>query len=215
MKKLLLVAVSVGVFLMVTIIAAIVILTPKAQTQEAAFYTSVPFSHGRVQPAEDIFSNMPSEPVSNVIETPNIVSIPDRDNGDSLTIQIPRPSTAAVPDNREVTVAPAQRPAAAAPAQRPATTASPAVRPAARAVNDYWIQIGAYSAIVRAEDVKENLAAKGLITIIENRVVNGQNLYRVRLGPYASEREANHWLAIVKSIDGFSDSQVRQTTRQQ
>ena len=63
--------------------------------------------------------------------------------------------------------------------------------------------------------MKELLASKGLTSIIETRVVEGRNLYRVRLGPYTSEREANYWLALVKSIDGFSESQVRQTVRQQ
>ena len=237
MKKLLLVAVSVGVFLMVTIIVALTVLQPSGQAAESAFYTSVPLTNGRIQPAAEITTNIPQEPVN--IEIPETVTIADRNNGDSLTIQVPRPTSAAVPDT--VTISASTRPAA------PATTAAPApavrapavntsassapaasarapvsqpvaaaARPAApRAINDYWIQIGAYSAIVRAEDVKENLATKGLITIIENRIINGQTLYRVRLGPYTSEREANHWLAIVKDIEGFHDSQVRQTVRQQ
>ena len=69
--------------------------------------------------------------------------------------------------------------------------------------------------MVRAEDAKELLASNGLVSIIENRVIDGRTFYRVRLGPYTSEREANHWLAIVKTIDGFGESQVRQTVRQQ
>jgi DedD protein len=68
--------------------------------------------------------------------------------------------------------------------------------------------------MVRAEDAKELLASKGFVSIIENREIDGRTWYRVRLGPYTSENEANYWLALVKSIDGFSDSQVRQTTRQ-
>ena len=239
MKKLLLVAVSVGVFLMVTIIAALTLITPSGQTQESAYYSSVPVSSGRVQPASEIMNNIPQLP-SAAVETPETAAV--RDNGESLTIQITRPASAAVPDTAAPAARPAAAPAAAAPAARtpaqpaatrapaqpaatrtpaqPAATRAPAqpaaARPAAsRTINDYWIQIGAYSAIIRAEDVKENLAAKGLISIIENRIINGQNLYRVRLGPYTSEREANHWLAIVKNIDGFQESQVRQTVRQQ
>jgi cell division protein FtsN len=69
--------------------------------------------------------------------------------------------------------------------------------------------------MVRAEDAKEELASKGITSIIETRIIEGQNLFRVRLGPYTSEREANHWLEIVKSLGGYSDSQVRQTVRQQ
>jgi len=62
---------------------------------------------------------------------------------------------------------------------------------------------------VRAESVKESLESKGIASIIENRNIGGRTLYRVRVGPYLSETEANYWLALVRSIDGFADSQVR------
>jgi len=83
----------------------------------------------------------------------------------------------------------------------------------ARVINDYWVQTGAFAAKVRAEDAKEFLASKGITSIIENREINGKLWYRVRLGPYISENEAKHWLEIVKVIDGFGDSQIRQTVR--
>ena len=214
MKKLLLVAVSVGVFLLVTITVAILLLTPKAQTQGATFTSSTP--------NPGVIANVPAQPDNiitpePIIETPDVVTISDRNNGDSVTIQIPTTPVAVVSNNtasstnttRTTTPAPAANTTSAS---NTATTARPAP---ARTINDYWIQIGAYSAIFRAEDVKELLASKGLVSIIENSVVNGRDLYRVRLGPYTSEREANHWLAIVKAIDGFNDSQVRQTIRQQ
>jgi len=239
MKKLLLVAVSVGVFLLVTIVVAIIILTPKVQTEGTTFTSSVPYSQ-RVQPASDIMDNIPIQPA--VIETrkpdetSGDIAEVDIDNGDSLTIQIPKPSTAAVPDNTEVTpstvtIAPspatAEKPVAAPVVVKPAQTAQPvAPRPASGStltsrpastgtINDFWIQTGAFSAMVRAEDAKELLSSKGLVSLIENREINGKTWYRVRLGPYTSEKEAGYWLALVKSIDGFSDSQIRQTTRRQ
>jgi DedD protein len=223
MKKLLLVAVSVGVFLLVTVTVAIIILTPRAQTQEAAFSSSIPYA-GRAQPSTETVNSTPVQPLSgNSQETSNIdnsgTAVPaDRNNGDSLTIQIPKPSTAAVPDNPEAVSQPVRPQTASAqpanpPASRPAASA-PAARPAAsRAINDFWVQTGAFSAMVRAEDAKELLASKGLVSIIENREVNGRTWYRVRLGPYTSEREANYWLALVQSIEGFGESQVRQTVR--
>jgi len=231
-KKLLLVAVSVGVFLLVTITVAIIVLTPK--TQETQFSTSVPYSSGRVQltQQDDIPSqNTPSQPA---VVTPDV----DRKDGDNLTITIRSPSTAAVPDAAQIseTQRSNERPAAAIvkaaepapPAPKPATraatpkattTAVPkssavAKQPATpKTINDFWVQTGAFSAQVRAEDARELLAAKGITSIIENREINGKIWYRVRLGPYTSEREANHWLEIVKLIDGFSDSQIRQTVR--
>jgi DedD protein len=141
-----------------------------------------------------------------------------------VTIDVPPPSAAAVPDApapaapraaapaKQRTAAPA---ASAKPAARPAPAAKPAAsaRPAAPAKtrSDYWVQTGAFTAKVRAEGVKETLASKGITSIIENRDLNGTTWYRVRVGPYTSESEANYWLALVKSIDGFADSQVRQT----
>jgi len=78
-------------------------------------------------------------------------------------------------------------------------------------LNDYWIQTGAFSARIRAEGARETLAAMGITSIIENREIGGRIWYRVRVGPYGSAEEANHWLALVSSIEGFTESQVRQT----
>jgi len=226
-KKLLLVAVSVGVFLLVTITAAILILTPKVNTEETAFSSSHPVSQVRVQPAD---VTIPAQPVVNNTQETNININGENSESaaDHLTIEIPRPTTAAVPDNPDVTPSSTSRPVVTTtPARTAATPAPAAAQPAStstataarttttKTINDFWIQTGAYSAMVRAEDVKELLNSKGLTSIIETRMVEGRNLYRVRLGPYTSENEANYWLALVKSIDGFGESQVRQTVRQQ
>ncbi|HCC38141.1 MAG TPA: hypothetical protein DEQ14_11320, partial [Treponema sp.] len=155
-------------------------------------------------------------------------------NGDAaakVVINIPKPSAAAVPDTSfENRSAPAARPAtttraaetprpAARPAPPPQAAPKPVERakpasqpaPAPRTYNDYWVQTGAFSAKTNAENVKETLSGKGITSIIENREVDGKTWYRVRVGPYTSETEANYWLALVKNIDGFADSQVRQT----
>jgi DedD protein len=224
-KKLILVAVSVGVFLLVTVTVAILLLTPKVNTEETAFSSSHPV---RIQPADNV--NIPTQSAAGNSQETNTNSesaASVRTDNDRLTIQIPRPTTAAVPDNPDITPSSNSRPVVTAAPTRPAanpapTTQSASSKPAStrqtastRTTNDYWVQIGAYSAIVRAEDAKELLASKGFISIIENRIIEGRNLYRVRLGPYTSESEAGYWLALVKSIDGFNDSQIRQTVRQQ
>jgi DedD protein len=236
-KKLLLVAVSTGVFLLVTVTVAIILLTPKIQPQETAFY-SAGSSYGTIKPVNPM--NEPSlQPVINnsqetkiyIDGNPESIAV-DRNNGDSLTIQIPRPNTPAVPDSAETAVpskvktqtsaVKAVKPATSQPAKTQASTSGTAASAkktttasSAKAINDYWIQTGAYSSMVRAEDVKERLSSNGLTSIIDNREIDGKILYRVRLGPYTSEKEANYWLSLVKSIDNFSDSQVRQTIRQQ
>jgi DedD protein len=217
-KKLLLVAVSVGVFLLVTITAAMVILTPKIPALDTSYLTSVPFKPGNVQVTEPVQPIIPQE----TVPEPEVVN--EKPANDNMIVSIPRPNSAAVPDSPEIqapaiitNTAPRPQtpatPVAQTPARPAATSGTPA-RQAARTINDYWIQTGAYSSLVRAEDAKELLADNGLTSIIENRVIEGKLYYRVRLGPYTSEREANYWLTLVKSIDDFVDSQVRQTARQ-
>jgi len=234
-KKLLLVAVSVGVFLLVTITAAIIILQPKAPAETTAFSSSLPYPAARGNPAAESVVIAPPQPavIEPEVKIEESAAI-DKIDGDSLTIQIPKPTTAAVPDtavndvpasapSKPIVVKVSEKPAPApakTPAAKPAAAAKTAAKPAAKSapakiINDYWIQTGAYSGLVRAEDAKELLTSKGLTSIIETRIVEGRNLYRVRMGPYTSEKEANYWLALVKSIDGFNESQVRQTVRQQ
>jgi DedD protein len=61
--------------------------------------------------------------------------------------------------------------------------------------------------MARAEGVKETLASKGIASIIENREVDGIPRFRVRVGPYTSQDEADYWLRLIKEI-GFTDSMV-------
>jgi DedD protein len=252
-KKLLLVAVSVGVFLVIIIGAAILILAPKVQQDNTASFSSRPVPAGRTQPV----SANPSEYLRNSDTIMGIQPVPIMDeqetnttvesfpgDGDRLTVRIPNPATTTAPSASETSVPATNKPTAAAapakpaekPAEKPAasTTVKPAAKPdtaakpapavkptapaakpaapqSAKTRNDYWVQTGAFTAIVRAEDAKETLASKGITSIIENRQIDGLTWYRVRLGPYTSENEAKYWLALVQSIDGFGGSQVRQT----
>jgi DedD protein len=264
-KKLLLVAVSVGIFLVIIIGAAILILTPKVQQDNTAFSSSRPVPAGRTQPGDadpseyirnsDRIMGIQPSPVMEVeIQETNtaVENIPrDRDRPIVNVLKqtdttVPNASESSVPvANKPAATAapakPAEKPAASATAKpdsaakpatvaKPSTTAkpTPAAKPAtpvAKPVsatipassasgkirNDYWVQTGAFTAIIRAEDAKETLASKGITSIIENRQIDGLTWYRVRLGPYTSENEAKYWLALVQSIDGFAGSQVRQT----
>ena len=262
-KKLLLVAVSAGVFLVIVISASILIFS-KTTTGSAPVTTRTqprPVSAGtgnaaraesplEMQPATvdaaDLvrnaggIQNIQTPPAATAIQETNFyingsqptesyrIENKDGEAAARVTINVPRPTTAAVPDasygNRSA--APARtpveskpaaspaKPAAAKPAPAPAKPASaPAKQPAAepKTYNDYWVQTGAFSAKTNAEGVKETLASKGITSIIENRVIDGKTWYQVRVGPYTSENEAKYWLALVQAIDGFSDSQVRQT----
>jgi DedD protein len=263
-KKLLLVAVSVGVFLAIVVSAAILIFTPKTPGTGTALSAARPIPAGALGtiPGQEPLQTQPAtvdaadmvrnaDGIQGIQAPPQTTAVqenqfyingensgenpvgglagakPAGDDATRVVINVPKPSTAAVPDAPVETAgrsAPRQtvsasRPAAAAPA-KPAAAApapakpKPAAQPAAAPVktySDYWVQTGAFTAKVRAEGVKETLSSKGITSIIENREVDGKVWYRVRVGPYTSENEANYWLALVKSIDGFGDSQVRMT----
>jgi DedD protein len=123
---------------------------------------------------------------------------------------VPRPAAStpkpAVTASRPV--AAASKPAATTVAAKPTVPASAIP---ARAYDNYWVQTGAFSTKVRAEGVKETLASKGIISLIENHDAEGKTLYRVRVGPYTSKNEADYWLTLIKSIHGFEESQVWKT----
>ncbi|GHT69532.1 hypothetical protein FACS1894110_19170 [Spirochaetia bacterium] len=251
-KKLLLVAVSVGVFLVIAISASILIFTPKQSGGEGRAAARVnsgtivtaprPIPAGTGARGMDSGASPEPEPAPAQPKSADVVdmvrnadglpglqtpppSVEHGENTGGVSIDV-RPRTAAgvpAPTSTVPKAAPVSPPAATTPAVKPAAVAAkpPAAKPAApkpaaspaRANNDYWVQIGAFSAQVRAEGVKETLAEKGITTIIDDRDVEGKTMYRVRVGPYTSETEASYWLALVKSIDGFSESQIRASAR--
>jgi len=248
-KKLLIVAVSVGVVLLIMIGVPLMILSnqsPATPPMQAVYQERDAIDRFAAQQRPDArqqeeLGQQVADALAEIddLNLPSRVTMPapsaapeaEAEAPAATTITVPTPRTAAVPDTP-----PAERPAparAATPAPAPAarTTPPPAVvaaqpaRPAAQAArpaapaatrpaaaatrSNFWVQTGAFSSNARAESVKESLESKGIVSIIENRNVDGRTLYRVRVGPYLSETEANYWLALVRSIDGFADSQVR------
>jgi DedD protein len=277
-KKLLFVAISVGIFLVLTIGAAIIVFAPKyssgaviAPPVGAGVTMAPPLPYtqvgtgaeatGRGSPPATLDTPVPAgtarpvdalDLVRNNVDVPGLRPLPEGagqqggfhvqgqpPTSTETRINVPRPSTTAVPDTPPagraapvptqrvqpqppVHVAPATRPAPAArpapttPTPTPATLTTPAASPQrpvtpTRAHHDYWVQTGAFSTVTNAEGVKDALASKGIASIIDNRIIDGRPLFRVRVGPYTSINEANYWLALIKSIDGFEESQIRQT----
>jgi DedD protein len=254
-KKLLLVAISTGVFLVLTIGAAILVFTPKntAVASGAVMVTPAKGTSISVAPpsyqAPAAVPDTPAIPgfsqpgsvdavdlVRNSADVPGLKEPPEgtKPQGDDFhvndqqekkpetLITVPKPSVVAVPN-----IAPAGK-AAPKPVSKPAVT-TPAVskpvapkpvvsvsqpKPLVKVYDDFWVQTGAFSTVVRAEGVKEELASKGITSIIDNRVIDGKTMFRVRVGPYTSNNEASYWLSLIKSIDGFESSQIRQTQSQ-
>jgi DedD protein len=124
------------------------------------------------------------------------------------TISVARPQTAAVPETSAKPAAKTQ-PVQPAAKKTPVPEQAPAsVAPAKQTYHDFWVQAGSYSSRERADGVKQSLSDKGITAIITNQQINSQTYYRVRIGPYTSQNEADYWLAMIKSIDGFGDSQI-------
>jgi DedD protein len=225
-KKLLLVAVAVGIVLLIIIGIPLMMIAPRQRTT-SPLQSSLPNIErdwaAPVEPAgvqrPQAVAEPPAYTYSEPVEAPHIT-----------TLTVPVPETAAVPDTPiaqtrkpstvKLTVdqgaAPASSPAgkSVAVAVKSAPTPKPPAKNAvnsAKTHNNYWVQTGAFSTKIRAEGAKESLASKGIASIIDNRDIDGKTWYRVRVGPYISETEANYWLALVKSIDGFAESQIRLT----
>jgi len=233
-KKLLLVAVSVGVVLLIILIIPLFIISPRkdfgASVQDQSAFIEPPnLTQGRdtEQPFGD---TAPDEVASVPVTAPQVVEQPN-----VTTLSIPAPRSVAVPDTQLSPVRQASKarpdyvqtaetkegkkqakPAdeKAAPVKPAAVAKTPAGKSKTSGVYDnsnFWIQTGAFSTIKYAEGAKDYLAARGITSVIEDPVINGKTWYRVRVGPYTTRDEANYWLALVKSIDGFAASQVWET----
>jgi cell division protein FtsN len=84
-------------------------------------------------------------------------------------------------------------------------------KPKSAQVAQYWIQAASFSSRGHADDLKESLAEKGIAALITVKDKSGQSWYRVRVGPYSVEAEANGWLAKLKGISGCSGAYISRT----
>lgn len=236
-KKLLAMAVSIGVILVFVTGAAILIFTQKTPAPQKPILAGAagsangspgaeapePEEPATVDPAEMVrnqYQGLQTPPANagnqdnayyiNTDPSAQVTVEKKREDASALVISVPRPASAAVPD------APPERPLvqpAAKPSvpkrQAPPPIAPPkaAERPVV-AYDAYWVQTGSFSTKPRADSAKERLAVKGITAIIENRDVEGKSYYRVRVGPYTSQNEADYWLGLIKNLEGFEDSQV-------
>ncbi|MDR0402118.1 MAG: SPOR domain-containing protein [Treponema sp.] len=225
-KKLLLVAVSVGVFLVIVVGAAILVFSakePAAVAQSRYLPGTAGGSYSR-SATTDVSSLLDSEELRGLQDPQaaspiqeNIIALGNENPADEnqTVISVSRPQAVAVPDT--VSEQPAVKPQSPRQVSLPVekVSAKPAAKPAASAVlspkkiyNDFWVQAGSFSTRERADGVKKNLDDKGVAALITNQQINDQTFYRVRVGPYTSRNEADYWLAMIKSIDGFEDSQI-------
>jgi len=108
-------------------------------------------------------------------------------SGDMPVVQaVPRGTVTA--QSLDAPVAPAEAPQAAAGGATSTTSSFALVKPAAAAQplagGGAWVQAGAFSDMRNAESLSGRLSSLGAVTI-SPVVINGRELYRVRLGPLA------------------------------
>jgi len=79
-------------------------------------------------------------------------------------------------------------------------------------VTVYWIQVGSYNDLIKAEDVRDYLLTKDISSEIQTKSVDGKTYYRVRIGAFQSKGEADRFLEPIKNMKNFEESYVVQTT---
>ncbi len=94
---------------------------------------------------------------------------------------------------------------------RASKPARPKVRYKEVQVQVYWIQVGSYSSMTKAEGVRSDLGRRGLNSIIQTRNVDGKAIFRVRIGSFAAKAEAEKFCVQVKSLKGYEQSFVIQS----
>ena len=211
-KKLLLVAVSVGVFLVIVFSAAILIFRPGAESTPVVSSNSPDFNRSvTTDPSQmardDSFRGLQNPADASPIQE-NYINESGNATAAGTVISVPKPSTAAVPDIKPVSAAKPANKNKTGPDQVKQASAAVADSAPKKSYHDYWVQAGSFSTRERADGVKSTLSTKGISAIVTNQEINGNTYYRVRIGPYTSQNEADYWLAMVKSIDGFQDSQI-------
>lgn len=79
-------------------------------------------------------------------------------------------------------------------------TSKPNPDTAAASSGQFIIQVGAYSDVNKAKEIKSKLEAAGLTAFTQNVKSNGVDLIRVRVGPFASKNAAEQNTAKVKAL---------------
>lgn len=79
-------------------------------------------------------------------------------------------------------------------------------------VTVYWIQVGSYTDLTKAEEVRSYLLSRDISSEIQTRSVDGTTYYRVRIGAFQSKGEADKFLDPIKDMKNFEESYVVQTT---
>jgi DedD protein len=189
--------------------------------QENNFYTSGR-TGGEARPQSYPQSRVEVRGNERATPAPVIINIPKPESAKPLIPSETPPAAfpQAQAQDKAGTTLPSAKPATVSPARSPAANPAVPAKPAAvprtakpatssrKTYDAYWVQAGSFSIRTHADGAKETLASKGITSIIENQELGGKTFYRVRIGPYISQNEADYWLALVQALGGFEESLV-------
>ncbi|MDF1568450.1 MAG: SPOR domain-containing protein [Spirochaetaceae bacterium] len=74
--------------------------------------------------------------------------------------------------------------------------------------NAYWVQVFSSGNMTRAEGIRDALTAKGFPAAVQIRIVDGDTWYRVRIGAFDGEDEAENYAEKVRAFPGYESSYV-------
>ena len=123
-----------------------------------------------------------------------------------------KPATAGAQSTQTQKSAPsAQKAAAAKPANSAAkNTGKPkaAAAKTASVPDRFWVQAASFTDKENAENARSILANEKIpAEVFTYRDKNGKTFYRLRVGPYTTESEAQYWNSRIKLIEHFSSTQ--------
>lgn len=140
---------------------------------------------------------------------------PRRVNADGAPSPASPPSLAPVPQQPEgmaeqgpVSLLPAPAPEtslAGAPEDAPVTSYNLAPAYAVAATGGYFVQVGAYSDVANAHRVRDAVAAAGPVVVDIRETATGTELFRVRVGPWATREAADDARRTLASL-GHADA---------
>jgi DedD protein len=214
-KKLLLVSVSTGIFLMLVLGASILIFSPRTVSPSSASREVIPPGNSAPEVAAvaepdvkpDLLGTAAVKPEADPVPVVTIITDTVETAAPAVKIEtrtVEEPKTEPV----QKPVVPVAAPPAQKPVQRPAAAVTPVSQPAPKPAAAYWVQAGSYTMKSGADKAKASLSERGLVSVIFDSEVQGKTYYRVRIGPYVSQAEADYWLRLVKAIDGYEKSQI-------
>ena len=88
------------------------------------------------------------------------------------------------------------------------SAAKPVSKSAAKPVDRYWVQAASFTDKTNAETARSLLADEKIpAEVFTYQDKKGLTYYRLRVGPYTTESEAEYWNSRIKLIDNFASTQ--------